>query len=110
MLPFDGLWLDMDEPTNFCDGECADEVHYADKEFTTDIDDMFVYYIGHKKLNDIIVSLDAIHHDGVSEYNLHNLYGFHIRRAANKYFESVKKRPFIISRSTFPGLGRYGSH
>ena len=110
VLPFDGIWLDMNEPTNFCDGECPDEIHYTEKEFTTDKDDMFVYYIGHKKLNDITVSLDAIRHNGVSEYNLHNLYGLHITRAVNKYFEDVEKRPFIISRSTFPGLGRYGGH
>eukprot|EP00826_Nyctotherus_ovalis_P062056 TRINITY_DN890_c0_g3_i1.p1 TRINITY_DN890_c0_g3~~TRINITY_DN890_c0_g3_i1.p1 ORF type:complete len:1399 (-),score=444.07 TRINITY_DN890_c0_g3_i1:150-4346(-) len=110
VLPFDELWLDMDEVTNFCDGECPDEVHYADKEFTTDKDDMMIYYIGHKKLNDIMVSLDAKHANGVSEYNLHNLNGFYTTRAVYKYFVQAKKRPFIITRSTFPGLGRYGSH
>ena len=44
------------------------------------------------------------------EFNLHSLWGHMEMIATNAYFTKNKNsRPFIISRSTFPGSGRYGS-
>eukprot|EP01022_Parablepharisma_sp_SALTPOND_P000401 TRINITY_DN1019_c0_g1_i1.p1 TRINITY_DN1019_c0_g1~~TRINITY_DN1019_c0_g1_i1.p1 ORF type:complete len:1852 (+),score=180.84 TRINITY_DN1019_c0_g1_i1:3096-8651(+) len=111
ILPFDGIWLDMNELTSFCDGECSDELHYVDNEFTTTVDDMLIYYPGHKRLNHMTISLSAKHYNGQTEHNMHSMYGFYTIKATSKYFDTIaQKRPFIISRSTFPGTGRYGSH
>lgn len=111
ILAFDGLWLDMNEPTNFCDGECPDEMHYVDFEYPSGEYDMLPYYPGHVQLNKMTISMSGVHNNKETEFNLHDMYGFYMTRAANKYFlESAKTRPFIISRSTFPGSGRYGSH
>lgn len=44
-------------------------------------------------------------------YDLHNLYGFAETIVTNFALKEITgKRPFIISRSTFPGQGRYGGH
>lgn len=58
------------------------------------------------------VSPNATHVDGVSEYDVHNLFGHQILNATYKGLMSVfpGKRPFIIGRSTFAGSGRVAGH
>ena len=44
-------------------------------------------------------------------YDVHNLYGFTETIATNFALKEIRgKRPFIISRSTYPGQGHYGVH
>ena len=38
------------------------------------------------------------------------MFGFYEAKATNLYFAKKKERPFILSRSTFVGSGRYTSH
>eukprot|EP00106_Octopus_bimaculoides_P008930 XP_014776372.1 PREDICTED: lysosomal alpha-glucosidase-like [Octopus bimaculoides] len=46
-----------------------------------------------------------------SQYNLHNLYGITETKVSYSAMVNIrKKRPFLISRSTFSGSGRYGGH
>lgn len=48
---------------------------------------------------------------GGHHYDLHNLYGLTETIATNFALKQIRgKRPFIISRSTFPGQGHYGGH
>ncbi|KAF2093517.1 glycoside hydrolase family 31 protein [Rhizodiscina lignyota] len=58
------------------------------------------------------VSPNATHHDGVVEYDVHNLFGHQILNATYQGLLSVfpGKRPFIIGRSTFASTGRWAGH
>eukprot|EP01022_Parablepharisma_sp_SALTPOND_P033469 TRINITY_DN887_c0_g1_i1.p1 TRINITY_DN887_c0_g1~~TRINITY_DN887_c0_g1_i1.p1 ORF type:complete len:1932 (-),score=137.28 TRINITY_DN887_c0_g1_i1:11681-17392(-) len=113
-VPFDGLWLDMNEPSNFCDGECPDERHYTYYHFPLDFYDDLYYNPTHRPLEKGTISMEALHYGGgvhETEFNYHNLYGLMQSRATASFFRTrLHKRPFIISSSTFPGIGRYASH
>ena len=113
-LEYDGLWLDMNEPSNFCDGECPDRTHYIYYEFPLDYYDDLYYNPGHRGIELQTLSVEALHHgphETATEYNYHNLYAFYQAKATSHFFKSrLNKRPFIISSGTFPGIGHYASH
>ncbi len=118
IFTFDGIWLDMNEATNFCDGEC--DLNGANHKETQTGNALFQgmpYIPGHRNLQHRAIALDAQHYSAdpgnkanYMEHNLHSMFGHYEIKATNEYFTRNKKRPFIISRSTFPGSGKYGSH
>ena len=91
MIPVDGLWVDMNEISNFCNGECTDDDDFNafdDKKGDSfRMDQMTVgfdpnnppYAINnqgnHIALNIKTLDMDAQHHGGILEYNSHNLFG-----------------------------------
>lgn len=58
------------------------------------------------------ISPNATHHNGVREYDVHNLYGHQILQNTYAAIARTKPglRPFIIGRSTFVGSGNYTGH
>ena len=50
--------------------------------------------------------------DRVSHYDVHNLYGYSEAVATAAAWQNIKpsERQLVVSRSTFPGMGRVGSH
>jgi alpha-glucosidase len=58
------------------------------------------------------VSPNATHHNGVQEYDVHNLFGHQILNATYHAILNIfpGKRPFIIGRSTFAGSGKWAGH
>ena len=64
------------------------------------------------------LSLNATHpSNNETEYNLHNLYGLLMAEHTRSFLVGNKSpynytdnRPFILTRSTFPGSGKYASH
>ncbi|CAJ0627901.1 2408_t:CDS:10 [Entrophospora sp. SA101] len=56
--------------------------------------------------------MDAFHHSGITEYNAHNLFGHMEAMVTYKSLCEIypKRRPFVLSRSTFPGSGKYAAH
>ncbi|KAF9940668.1 hypothetical protein BGZ67_007163 [Mortierella alpina] len=55
------------------------------------------------------VSVDALHHGNITEYDAHNLYGHMEGIATYQALRTIQptKKPFILSRSTFVGSGQY---
>eukprot|EP00117_Sycon_ciliatum_P005047 scpid16314/ scgid9155/ Sucrase-isomaltase, intestinal; Sucrase; Isomaltase len=107
-INFDGIWLDMNEVSNFCTGACIPEdVVPAEHSVKSKL----FYTPGSKDLEDKCLSIDGRHADGFTQLDHHSLFGFMQGIATNKYFTEDKKvRPFIISRSTFAGQGKFTSH
>lgn len=53
----------------------------------------------------------SAHHHKYRHYDVHNMYGFSEMRASHiGLTRLLKKRTFVISRSTFAGSGKFGGH
>ncbi|KAF8976085.1 hypothetical protein BGZ46_008584 [Entomortierella lignicola] len=63
----------------------------------------------HADLEYRTISPDALHHGGITEYDAHNLYGHMEAIATYNAIRSInpEKKPFVLSRSTFPGSGQF---
>ncbi|XP_041323927.1 sucrase-isomaltase, intestinal [Pyrgilauda ruficollis] len=105
MVPYDGIWIDMNEVCNFVQGSkkgCADnELNYP--PYTPRILDRVMY--------SKTLCLDAVQSWG-KQYDVHNLYGYSMTLSTRKAIEALfpGKRSFLISRSTFAGSGKHGGH
>ncbi|XP_043715278.1 alpha-xylosidase 1 [Telopea speciosissima] len=128
LVPVDGLWIDMNEVSNFCSGKCQipknrpcpgtgagweccldckniTKTRWDDPPYKLNASGMQAP-IGFKT-----IATSAIHYNGVLEYNAHSLYGFSQAIATHKALQGLEgKRPFVLSRSTFVGSGSYAAH
>jgi alpha-glucosidase len=82
--------------------------------FTTPISEPL--YAIHNALGDLslqTIATNATHYGGRTELEMHNLFGHLMSRAANLAVRELHppgKRPFLISRSTFAGSGKWTGH
>ncbi|XP_015672926.1 lysosomal alpha-glucosidase [Protobothrops mucrosquamatus] len=103
-VPFDGMWIDMNEPSNFVDGSLEDcpnnkleNPPYVPGMLGGTLKAKTLCASSRQKLS--------------SHYNLHSLYGLTETIATHDALVKVRgKRPFVISRSTFASHGRYAGH
>jgi alpha-glucosidase (family GH31 glycosyl hydrolase) len=113
-INFDAIWLDMNEPSSFCDGECPDQMTYHYYYFPLDYYDDLYYNPTHRPLEARTISMEALHYGDpklATEFNYHNMYPFYQARVTSNFFiQKLHKRPFIVSSSTYAGTGRYVSH
>lgn len=125
-IPFDGMWIDMNELANFCTGisctwngtiiddytscylQCPNVLNHTKYDIPT-------YKINHEGTYEGLgyrtAAMTVKHYDGTIEYNVHNLYGLSEAIATNKAMTIVReKRPFVLSRSGFIGSGAHTAH
>lgn len=84
ILPIDGVWLDMNEVSNSCNGECW---HYPALNFTN-----MAFTPGGVDLNQKTMDILAKHYTSdpslqglYIEYNIHSTYGFLESKATNQW-------------------------
>ncbi|KAK8916887.1 Alpha-xylosidase 1 [Platanthera zijinensis] len=130
LVPVDGLWIDMNEVSNFCTGKCEIPTEHpcpkpnnptpwvccldCENITKTKWDDP-PYKINASGIQAPLgfktIATSAEHYNGVLEYNAHSLYGFSQSIATNKALLKLEgKRPFVLSRSSFVGSGAYAAH
>ncbi|XP_015792613.1 lysosomal alpha-glucosidase-like [Tetranychus urticae] len=99
-VDYDGVWIDMNEPYNFHQIMPCPNNSYEYPPYTPGI----------QPLNNNTICMSCKQHGGL-HYDVHSLFGL-LETVAT--YEAVKNitgiRPFILSRSTFPSQGHYGSH
>ncbi|XP_023003746.1 alpha-xylosidase 1-like [Cucurbita maxima] len=129
LVPVNGLWIDMNEASNFCTGKCTipvgkqcpnatgpgwiccldckniTDTRWDDPPYKINASGLQVP-IGYKT-----IATSAVHYNGVLEYDAHSLYGFSQAIATHKALQGLEgKRPFVLTRSTFVGSGKYAAH
>lgn len=103
-VPFDGMWIDMNEPSSFVEGSLDDcPINNLEKP-------PYVPGVLGGSLKTRTICASSRQHLS-THYNLHNLYGLSEAIASHNALVKVRgKRPFVISRSTFAGHGHYAGH
>ncbi|XP_030743202.2 maltase-glucoamylase, intestinal-like [Echinops telfairi] len=104
VIDYDGIWIDMNEPSNFATGQqpgCVNN-NLNNPPYVPDISDGI---LAEKTLCPDSKTFLGDH------YNTHSLFGW--SQAKSTFYASQKatrKRPFVLSRSTFVGSGKYAGH
>ncbi|XP_046571388.1 lysosomal alpha-glucosidase-like [Haliotis rubra] len=104
-VPYDGLWVDMNEPSNFVTGSIT-----GCTSNSLDNPPFVPPTIDGSSLMASTVCPSA--RQSIStHYNLHNMYGLSEMKVTSSVLKKLlNKRSFVLSRSTFPSAGVYGTH
>jgi alpha-D-xyloside xylohydrolase len=126
----DGLWIDMNEVSNFCNVDGTGQVCVNSAPsgcpapgasqtdcclVCTTVDatnpyDFPPYAIGnlYGKPSTKTVAMSATQYGGARVYDTHNLYGLSEQVATNQALRTIRgKRPFVLSRSSFMSSGKH---
>ncbi|XP_019619834.1 PREDICTED: sucrase-isomaltase, intestinal-like [Branchiostoma belcheri] len=104
-ISFDGLWIDMNEPSNFLNGSlsgCATNTRNH-PPYLPDIKGSLLY--------EGTLCMDAKQMWG-DHYDVHSLYGHSMAIATRNAMRSIlpSKRGVVLTRSSFAGTGQFASH
>jgi alpha-glucosidase (family GH31 glycosyl hydrolase) len=115
LIAFDGLWLDMCEPASFSVGHQAvppkkpsngeyGTVNYPPYEINNAGSTAEIFLK--------TIAMDAKHVDGTLHLYRHNAYGLAESYRTAQALQKLEpgKRHFLLTRSTFPGSGRFTAH
>ncbi|KYQ89141.1 alpha-glucosidase [Tieghemostelium lacteum] len=108
-VEFDGVWIDMNEPSNFCDGDCGSSSDYMPPgEFNPNIPP---YLPGGVPLDDNTLNMTSLQYNNTLFYDSHNLFGYTEGIATRIAIEGILgTRSTIISRSSYAGSGYHYGH
>ncbi|KAF8789594.1 Maltase-glucoamylase like protein [Argiope bruennichi] len=122
-VPFDGLWIDMNEPANFATNEdrpfnCPeDEYCWTLKCPTSPYEDPPYNPLkdsGSDRISHMTLCMESLHQHGdhyYRHYDVHSLYGWSQTQITLQAAEkAIGYRSLVISRSTYPSSGRYAGH
>ncbi|KAF7334797.1 Glycoside hydrolase family 31 protein [Mycena sanguinolenta] len=128
-VEFNGIWLDMNEISSFCEGSCGSELDVsnaktdgsglstrgigAGNQTGIDINNPpYAIHNGNGRLAVSTLSPNATHSGGYAELDVHNMWGLTEEMATHEALQSILpgQRPFIISRSTFPSARKWTGH
>ncbi|ETV78515.1 hypothetical protein H257_08031 [Aphanomyces astaci] len=126
-VKYDGIWLDMNEPSSFCiEGgreslSCVFNDSYAPYTFVRSQDTAYPFdpfrqpFVPGQAVNGNLAAMTAsmaAHHVNSLHYNVHSLFGHSEIVATRLAVDSIRPttRTFILSRSTFAGDGQYTAH
>lgn len=113
----EGFWNDMNEPAIFYSEEHLQEVFdeiesYQGKNLDIQTFHEFQSLVG--EVNNNIDDYDRFFHEvggeRVPHKQVHNIYGFHMTKAAGEAFKELEpnKRILLFSRASYIGMHRYG--
>lgn len=109
-VPYDGIWLDMNEIVGFCDGECTDKKKLPstkkEEKSSSEFDpDRPPYVPGGEKLYTKTIWLKS--KTSIStEYDTHSLYAHLENQVTRVALDKIlKKRSLIVTRSSWAGTG-----
>lgn len=103
VVPFDGLWTDMNEPSNFVTGSTqgCTKGKLDNPPYAAHVGDCLPCKTVCPSARQYISS----------HYNLHNLYGTTEAIASSSALKRIRgKRSFVVTRSSYPGLGHHAFH
>ncbi|KAK9311045.1 glycosyl hydrolases family 31-domain-containing protein [Lipomyces starkeyi] len=96
---FDGLWIDMNEASNFVTPPGYEPAYKINNDGAWGI----------TGLNTRTLSTNLTHYSGVTEYNVHNLFGHYEAIHTHDALSALNpgKRTFVLTRSSFAGTGHF---
>ena len=107
-VPFDGLWVDMNEPSSFCQGKC-DDFDISKKSFIYEKVEL-PFHPSNRDPSRNTIFLETKHYDGSTEFSGHSLFGYSNSKATYEYLSKRGQAlPFVLSRATFPGSGKFSA-
>ncbi|KAM4889329.1 sucrase-isomaltase, intestinal [Thomomys bottae] len=111
-MKFDGLWIDMNEPSSFVNGTTTNRCRNDKLNYPPYSPALTKRYEG-LHFRTICMEAEQILSDGSSvlHYDVHNLYGWsQMKPTYDALQKTTGKRGIVISRSTYPTAGRWGGH
>lgn len=105
-VPFSGVWLDMNEISNMCDGPCVPFTKEAVIDYSKDIP----YQPGGSNIETATIPLNSSHFGVLTEANVHAFFGLMHLYNTYEFLKTKGKLPFIITRSNTLGSNRFGFH